>query len=272
MKPELVKDVEHIPAVTTEERARLGWKLVGSVTTLEVVSNNVSKWLEADAIRSLETIEEEKLYLDMGFDRFVDFLNSDHCRLGKNGYYERRALLQKEGVQMFDLLNGLQISMRKRKQIGHGNIEIEGDSLIIRETEERIALTDRQRLMEVLTLTVDQLIDKTKKLEKGQEDFRKERERRLRAEENEGSGDGGKVTAFQQAHTVAIGGLAALAAELENATEAECLAYADGQITLLAAQFNRLNTVLSGKIGVDSITDIGPGEGNAERLAGLLDD
>jgi hypothetical protein len=253
MKTQTAKEVEHIPAISPVENGRLGWKLAGAVTALEIAGGNVSRMFSAEAIRGLQRIENEKLYIGMGFERFADFLNSDDCFIGKNAYYERLNLLNREGEQIYDLLNGLEISMRKRKQLGQGNIEIEGDTLVLKDTEERIAISDRKRLLEILTVALDENSKKAKQLEKGKEDFRRERERRLAAEDGAVSANGSGVSPIDKAHMLACAALSDLADHISKLKPADCQAYLDGPFNLLVTQYQRINDGICEKLELETL-------------------
>lgn len=143
--------------------------------------------INSEVMRSLEIFQEERLYLDLGFERFVDFLDQcEHSPMSKAQYYERRAILDKEGDQVFDLLSDLGVSIRRRKLLGKGNVEIEGEMVIIHDGEEEISieLKDRSRILETLSALADANADKSAKLDRQKEkiDQHDEKVRELYAE------------------------------------------------------------------------------------------
>lgn len=238
------------PDVVNESRALMGWKLVGAVTAIQTVGHNMNEICSAEAIRGIQRIENEKLFLDMGFPTFTDFLQSDHCFIGKNAYYTRKELLEKEGVDLFDVLNGLDISMQKRKQLGKGTLELEddGQTLVITDTDERVALNDRKRLLEVLTLTIDSNREKTAKIEKGEADIRRLREKLFDAETE--SSPRSAIPDLDKAHMVASGALAALADEVSRLDARSCQQYLDGPLNLLVIQYQRVQDELGRILGI----------------------
>lgn len=256
LEPQMAREAEYISPATPQERAAIGWKLVGAATALEITGNNISRACSAEVIRALERIEAEKIYLDMGYERFVDFLNDNHCFIGKSTYYERLALLKKEGTQLYDLMNGLDISLSKRKQIGAGNIEIQGDLVILKESQEKIPLSDRQRLLDVLVLAVDELAVKTKKLAIGEEDFRRERQKRLDLEDNAAAASSRSLTPLDKAHMAATGIVASLVDEIAALDANRCQAYLDGPFQMLAAQFQRVNDAICNKLELESLDEL----------------
>lgn len=241
------------PVLVNETKAQQGWKLVGALTAMQTVAHNFHQMLSAEAIRGIERIETEQLFLDMGFPTFTDFLQSDHCFIGKNAYYARKELLHKEGVHLYDVLNGLDISMRKRKQLGKGTLELDedGTTLVITDTDERISVNDRERLLEVLRITVDSNKEKDLKIEKGEADFNRERERRLALEDGLVATNGSAIPDLDKAHMVACGAVAALADEITRLSKPACQQYLDGPMNLLATQYQRLNDAIGNILGTD---------------------
>jgi hypothetical protein len=136
------------------------------------VAAKLVKVIDTELMRGLERFQEEKRHEALGYQRFVEFLDqSEYSPMSKAQYYERRALLEKEGDQVFNFFNDLGVSIRKRKLLGKGNVEIEGENVIIRDGEEEtsIAMTDRSRLLETLSALADANADKSAKLEKQKE-------------------------------------------------------------------------------------------------------
>lgn len=238
--------------VNNENNARKGWKVIGAITALQTVGHNLNEWCSAEAIRGIERIETEQLFLDMGFPTFVDFLNSDDCFIGKNTYYARKEMLNKEGVHLYDTLNGLDISMRKRKQLGKGTLELDedGQTLIITDTEERVSVNDRERLLELLTITVDANREKDEKIRKGEADFNREREKRLALEDGAATATRSAIPDLDKAHMVASGALAALADEVSRLDARSCQQYLDGPLNLLVIQYQRVQDELGRILGI----------------------
>lgn len=236
--------------VSDGDNARRGWKIIGAITALQTIGHNFNEWCTAEAIRGIERIEEEGLFRDMGFATFVDFLNSDDCFIGKNAYYTRKELLNKEGVHLYDVLNGLDISMSKRKQLGKGTLELDedGTTLIITDTEERVSVNDRERLLELLTITVDSNREKNAKIEKGEADIRRLKEKLFDAETE--SSPRSAIPDLDKAHMVASGALAALADEVSRLDARSCQQYLDGPLNLLVIQYQRVQDELGRILGI----------------------
>jgi hypothetical protein len=158
---QLEKHLEH-HAVTNRDRALL---IIGGFKTALKISTAIN----SEVMRSLETFQEQRLYSSFGYERFADFLDEyEHSPMTKNQYYERKAILDREGDAMFDLLSDMGMSIRKRKLLGKGNVEFDGEKVIVHDGDEQteIEITDRTRLLETLTALADANADKSSKLEK----------------------------------------------------------------------------------------------------------
>lgn len=135
-------------------------------------AQKIAHAINSEVMRAIETFQADRLYQAFGFDRFVDFLDGyEHSPMSKNQYYERKALLDKEGDVLFDMYGSLGLSVRRRKLLGRGNVEISGDTAIIHDGEEstEISLSDRSRLLETLSALADANADKSVKLDRQQQ-------------------------------------------------------------------------------------------------------
>lgn len=144
------------------------------------IAGKVAAALDSDAIKALITFQEEKMHEALGFETFVQFLNdSEYAPMSKTQFYDRKAILEKEGERLFDLLTELGVSIRKRKLLGKGNVEISGDSVIVRDGDEEstIDIKDRARLIEVVTTIVDAKLDLQKQAAKKDEAIAKHDDR-----------------------------------------------------------------------------------------------
>lgn len=133
-------------------------------------ADRISSALGAETMRALIRFQNEERYKRLGFDNFVGFLNNyESSPMTKNQFYDRKALLEKEGDATFDLLNSVSMPVSKRRLLGKGNIQIEGETVIIRDGdggEHEIELRDRTRLLETLTALADANADKSATLDK----------------------------------------------------------------------------------------------------------
>lgn len=136
------------------------------------IAGKIATSLETEAIKTLIRFQEEKLYEPLGYSTFVQFLNeSEYAPMTKSQFYERKAMLEKEGDKLFDLLTEVGVSIRQRKLLGKGSVELSGDVVTIHDGEEStaIALSDRVRLLETLSALADANAEKSIKLERQKE-------------------------------------------------------------------------------------------------------
>lgn len=137
--------------------------------------------MSSGAMKALIRFQEEKRHEAFGYDRFAYFLaKSEHAPMTKAQFYERKALLEKEGERLFDIFSEMGLSVRKRKLLGQGNVEIDGENAIIRDEdglETIVPINDQSRLMEVVTAVVDSKIALQHKFERQQEKEAKHEEK-----------------------------------------------------------------------------------------------
>lgn len=146
--------------------------VLGGVT----VAKRAAKSFDTEAIKTLIRFQEEKMHEDLGYSTFVDFLNeSEFAPLTKAQFYEGKALLEKEGEDLFDLMTDLGISIRKRKLLGKGNVELAGDKLIVHDGDEitEIPITDKSSILDAIASLADANADKSIKLQRQAERIEK---------------------------------------------------------------------------------------------------
>jgi hypothetical protein len=155
---------QHIAAHKEAERDR-ALMLVGGF-------NAVSKLVDvicSELIRGYEQFQKEECWRALRFQSMADFLKSKYSRLSKNKYYELKGLLDKEGEQLFDLYSDIGLPLRIRKQLGSGQVEIEGQTVIIKSDtgeETRVDKGDWTHIVETITAAVDSKLALEKKVEK----------------------------------------------------------------------------------------------------------
>lgn len=149
--------------IAREEACRVMYALGGID-----VANRVAAALDTEAMRSLMRIGEDKLYRSLGFETFVAFLNSDVSPVSKKQFYERKALLDKEGDALFSLLTEAGVPLRLRKLLGKGSVEVADDAVVIHtdgETQE-IAIDNRRAMLDALSALADANAAKAAKLDR----------------------------------------------------------------------------------------------------------
>ncbi|HUF02827.1 MAG TPA: hypothetical protein VMM38_01485 [Aridibacter sp.] len=210
--------------------------------------NGLTNALSAQVMRALETFQQEKLHEQLGYQRFADFLdNYPYSPMTKHQYYERLKLLESEGDVVFDVLNSLNMPMRTRKLLGRGNIQLEGDTLIVTDGDEEteIELNDRTRLLETLTALADRSYLQQRKIDRQGEDLQRlvDKTERLNSENERILAM--KKTDLEDLHAVALLQLStafvALSEEAEKLTPAEKIAFAPTTFELIAEWRERLS-------------------------------
>lgn len=237
------------------------------------VARNMSVAISSEVLRALAEYGKGGHYRALGYKTFADFLNnSEYSPMSKSQFFEKHKFLQNEGAENFDLLNALNIPVRKRRLLAKGNVEIEGNEVIVKDgdTETTIEITDRDRLLETLSALADANAEKSKKLEKGEQDFKKAKDR-IRELEDAPAGAGGKLSQGEQLAATALSSLAGLCAWMESATMIDVSAFIQRDLNLFAGQYKRMFAVIAEKgYEADAVAVINTDEEN--RLAALLDD
>lgn len=240
----------------------------------------LARGFSSQEIRALELFQQENRYRHLGFSTFVEFLNSDYCpKITKAQFYERLALLNAEGNQVFDLLNEIGVAASTRKLLAAGEYDaiiFDGDKVRIGESE--AALSDVRAVRALIESYADdckRLKDEnkkqTEKIEKGKKDYDRLKERLVEAEESTVRTDYTK-NPLEKQNSIALGGLAGLADELSRATLVDCNRFVDGNLKLLATQYNRVQQILCEKLSVESADELLLNDSDEDRLTSLLED
>ena len=206
-------------------------RAIDEAQTLGAVKATISigRTLAIGGFQRLRKFIDDESFKSLGFNTAVDFLNSDRSPLTKNQYYDRLAVLNKEGEEVFDLLNSMDIGLRNRKLLAKGEIRIEGEEVVVghEDHEERVAITDKlgvktviASLFEKATVFENNLKQERKKNAQGMKDNEK-----LKRQLAEAKAQAGKVNpeASQSVNAllVATGALTRLEEELAEALPEE---------------------------------------------------
>jgi hypothetical protein len=206
-------------------------------------------------MRELIEFEKSDGHIALGHNRWVDFLEtSEYSPMTKNQYYDRKDVFEKENPDVWDRLTDLGIPISLRKRLPEGAFEIKGDSIVITGEDgstQSVGLADanRTQVIETIKILHDSILEKTKKLAKGKDDYRKLKEKYLESEESGGSA----ISPIDKAHMVACGALSALADQLADLTRENCQTYLDGPFNLLITQMQRVNNGLCEKLELESL-------------------
>lgn len=129
--------------------------VLGRIKQNDHLSRAISSNLDAQTIRALERFQQEKMFKAMGFDTFDAFLDgSEFSPMKKSVYYERRELANRHGDEIYDLLTSVGISVRSQKLLGHGDLAIKGDALVI--GDQQIEMSNVGLIKDVLNEMFDE--------------------------------------------------------------------------------------------------------------------
>ena len=107
------------------------------------VADKIATSISSQVMNALITFQDERMYLNFGFDNFVDFLqNSEVSPMSKGEFYKRKEIFEAEGEKLFDLMNEVGVSFATRKLLSSGNydaISFDGDKLKIGDQEADIS-------------------------------------------------------------------------------------------------------------------------------------
>lgn len=200
--------------------------------------HSLAKLLNSQSLRALQIFQQEKGHEQYGYATFDEFLdNYDGSPFKKTAYYEKIALLEKEGDAVFDLLNELKISKNARKLLAKGAVEIDGDTVIVGDV--RASLGNNNAVKELVkalaqenaraTAYADALEKKTAdlqtKLKQGAADFENLRREQIGSD------------TFSAALTRTLGEMLTLSQEAEQLTLTEVERRADVALRSLWTQF-----------------------------------
>lgn len=231
-----------------QNKRDIALKFLGGIA----VTNRIAQTLSAETLRALIQFQENKEYEIFGYDNFVAFLNeSEHAPMTKNQFYDRKAILEKEGDPAFNLFNELGIPLHKRKLLGKGHIQLDGDTVIVvtgefgEEKTEEIDITDRARLLETLSALADANADKSKKLDKKQAQLEKAEAEIKRLDEENDDILAHNKTDLLDPHAAAllnlVGAFNQLKITAEQLPEAEKSQFAPRVFQTIAAQMDTLS-------------------------------
>jgi hypothetical protein len=154
----------------SEEKLRQArmMEFVGAALALGQLAQSLS----AQTIKAWETFQQQEGYKAYGCKTWVDFLeNHPAMGLTKNQYYDRKNLLDKEGEELFDLLNAINAPAYIRKQLSAGDVTLDGDTLVI--ADKRVPMNDAKGIKKALAKVVEQM----ERLEESQKKSERENEK-----------------------------------------------------------------------------------------------
>lgn len=137
------------------------------------MANSIAKNLDAGVILGLQKIRDEQLYRGLGYMRFDEFLD-DHPRSPMK--YKRfnyvESVFENVGAVGFDLLSDSGLSMRQLKQLEAGDIEIQGNEIVIGGGE-RLPIGEHRAIKAVIEQLVKDKRDAKEETEKAKKNVEK---------------------------------------------------------------------------------------------------
>lgn len=176
----LIKQGKEKAAEITAQAVETDNVLAQAIRSAEIVGaakvlDHLAAALNAQAMRHWEGFQQAEGYRVYECDSFVDFLDKYRpMGLTKNKYYERKALLEAEGDDAFDLLNQYGVPATIRKQLSAGAIEITKDEIIVGDKSAPIGDAKQVKaLFKEVVDAFDRLETKSGKTEKEVEKLKK---------------------------------------------------------------------------------------------------
>lgn len=189
---------------------------IGAIGMMNTIAEKLATQLSSQALRALEHFAETKGHEALGFERFDDFLNeSPYSPMTKHQYYERRAVLDKESDQVFDVLNSMRIPVSARKLLTEGAVQIEGDEIVVGGNV-RVPINNAAAVKNLIKELASETARQSKKIERGEEQNKKLKKK---LDERKQAGNGAALSDYDQALLNLLGAysnLVALAFELKD--------------------------------------------------------
>lgn len=218
---------------------------LGGLDVLQTVANN----LNAALIRNLQVIRDDRLYLAAGFQRFDDFMdNHPRSKMSYKRFNYIEGIYNNLGPETFDLMSGSGLSMRQMKALGRGNVEVDGDHIVVTSDDgqtEAIEIANRRQWLDAVTTLAKAKSDSDEKVRRQQKTIESQEQTIQNAHDDLDRERARKYAeAGQDPHSVALANACfALAALREAAGELSPVdrsARRDNVLETLAGQLEKL--------------------------------
>jgi len=224
-----------LAAVRQNEKTIDAAMRLGAVGAMFAVAEQFSSHMNAAGLRALAHFAEVEGYRQFGFDRFDEFLSkSPYSPLTRSQYYERKALLDREGDAVFDMLNTLRVPAAARKCLSDGSVQVDGDEIVI--GDNRIPATDRDAVLEVVNTLTAKVKTQAATIERGKKDLREAKKR----------ANSGSLAAQLDANpherslSLALAALAGLKTQAAGLSDEEAAAVRDNVMSLLRGAWGEI--------------------------------
>jgi hypothetical protein len=138
------------------ERAAQAYMFLGGAMAIDRLQSH----LASQVIAAMMTIEDQKLYLDFGYETFAEFLTkSEMSPYSKTQFYKLRELYLTEGPDNYDLFTNWKLPLTTRKLLADKNvgIELQGDEVVI--GDERINVGETKAIKAIIERLVKDKLD-----------------------------------------------------------------------------------------------------------------
>ena len=139
------------------EKAAQAYMFLGGAMAIDRLQGH----LASQVIAAMMTVEDQKLYLDLGYETFAEFLTkSDLSPYSKTQFYKLRELYLTEGPTNYDLFSNWKLPLTTRRLLADKGvaIELQGDEVIIG-GEERINVGETKAIKEIIARLVKDKLD-----------------------------------------------------------------------------------------------------------------
>lgn len=231
-------------ALTETERTEKAFDVFFLLGGIDAV-NNIARNLNAALIVNLQRIRDERLYLALGHDRFDDFMdNHPRSPMSYKRFNYIEGIFQNIGAIGFDLLTGSGLSMRQMKLLDAGDIQVEGNDVIIG-GEERVSLGESR----VMKAVVEKLVKEKIELQ-GEQAAAEKKAEKLKVQLSQGQSEfeilqrkydaATSANPFERALMQSVYWLLELKMNVEDLTDADLAKRGGDDLKLLAGLWFRL--------------------------------
>jgi hypothetical protein len=142
---------------TPTSDAAQAYMFLGGAMAIDKLQNH----LASQVIGAMMTVEEQKLYLEYGYDTFADFLNEVRHFTGlKNTVLQASRALSHRRPDNYDLFTNWKLPLTTRRLLAEKGvgIELEGDEVVIG-GQERINVGETKAIKEIIARLVKDTIE-----------------------------------------------------------------------------------------------------------------
>jgi hypothetical protein len=226
---------ENLEAAHRQSTMSDALQLLGAIRATQTLGRSIS----AQSFRALMKFRDEGGHVALGFERFDDFLNNfPTSPMSKHQFYDRLKAIESEGDDLFDLLNTLRIPIQTRKEIGEGQIRMDGETLILGTGDRavEVPMGDRRAVADVIRNLTEKTTKQAKQLAEQAEKIKSGEKENKTLKKSADYVMALRSHPFDQALMNLIGSFAALSLEAEKLSPAELEEKRDNALLQIATQ------------------------------------